>query len=520
MTTAGRPTQSIRRTGYDMQALRGAAHGIIERYSEDEPRDDSGRWTDGGGSGGSEKPAEKPADKAKGKVSKVVDFNKKGIRLDHDTVTNPAKAEKFLQRWNDRIAEAPEDFKNDFLGGLEGTMNIGYNEGSDKLTVEGSLQEDGKEIGTYQRNLDLKNNSAYSAYFVMKRGERGGGVGKKLLGANVAMYQKLGFDKVSVSANIDVGGYAWAKYGYVPTADSWRSLSAEIRDKLANDGERDRHAASGSGYTPESWDQIDDHDQPQIESAWMRSTYDEFYDSEVQNWRDSGRALYQAKESLAQGETAEHADWSKAALQTWRDGLDDEGAGIPYTNEQILAAIDIDYRDRHYDGSADPDISIDENALKEHMQPSLPGLEAPPLTDETQDEITDALTKAFNDQTESDAQDADPPDGIGDSVVEYQQEYWDSMDDRDRFRWADRNGELPEYPIEDDDEEPPPEPVEASNPQRDALMKLARSSDPKALWAIADSAQGKQLLLGTSWSGVLDLKDKQSIDRFNAYVGQ
>jgi len=512
-----------------MQTLRRRA--AVERFNPNHApagSPEGGQFTsdggDGGGGGESSKPASgKPSvgGKGKTKVSKVVDFNKKGIRLDHDTVTNPAKAEKFLQRWNDRIAEAPEDFKRDFLGGLEGTMNIGYNEGSDKLTVEGSLQEDGKEIGTYQRNLDLKNNSAYSAYFVMKKGERGGGVGKKLLGANVAMYQKLGFDKVSVSANIDVGGYAWAKYGYVPTADSWRSLSAEIRDKLANDGERDRHAASGSGYTPDSWDQIDDHDQSQIESAWMRSTYDEFYDSEVQNWRDSGQALYQAKESLAQGETAEHADWSKAALQTWRDGLDDEGAGIPYTNEQILAAIDIDYRDRHYDGSADPDITINEDELKDTSQPTLPGIpEAPVLTDETRDGIVDALTKGFNDQAEKDAEDADPPDGIGDSVSEHQSEYWESMDDDDRYRWADRNGELPEYPTEDDEEEEKPEPVEVSDPQREALMKLARSSDPKALWAIADSAKGKDLLLGTSWSGVLNLHDKQTMGRFHAYVGK
>ena len=51
-------------------------------------------------------------------------------------------------------------------------------------------------------------------------------------------------------------------------------------------------------------------------------------------------------------------------------------------------------------------------------------------------------------------------------------------------------------------------------------MKLARSSDPKALWAIADSEKGKDLLLGTSWSGVLDLKDKQTMARFHAYVGK
>jgi hypothetical protein len=46
-----------------------------------------------------------------------------------------------------------------------------------------------------------------------------------------------------------------------------------------------------------------------------------------QGYRDMGPAVNAL-------ETAEHADWSKAALQTWRDGLDDEGAGIPYTNAQ------------------------------------------------------------------------------------------------------------------------------------------------------------------------------------------
>jgi hypothetical protein len=146
-------------------------------------------------------------------------------------------------------------------------------------------------------------------------------------------------------------------------------------------------------------------------------------------------------------------------------------------------------------------------------------LEAPPLTDETKDEIVDALTKGFNDQAEKDADDAEPPD-MSDRISEYQQEYWDQMSDEDRYRWADRNGELPEYPIEDDEDETHAEPVETSDPQRAALLKLAESVNPKALWAIADSPQGKELLLNTSWSGVLDLKDKQTMDRFHAYVGK
>jgi hypothetical protein len=517
-----------------MSNVRGVARSTAQagalarvKFDPDEPRDESGKWTDGGGSdggsSGSEKPAEKPADKptggkGKGKVSKVADFNKKGIRLDHDTTINPAKAETFLQRWNDRVQEAPEDFKNEFLGGLPGTMHIDYNESTDKLDVSGKLQEDGKDIGEYQRTLDLKNDSAYSAYFVLKKGERGSGVGKTLLKSNVAMYQKLGFDKVTVSANIDVGGYAWAKYGYVPTPSSWSSLSSDIRDKLTNDGDRARHTASGSGYTPESWDQISEHDQSQIETAWMRSTHDEFVDSEVQNWRDSGQALEDAKTSLAENDARDES-WAKAALEEWRNGRDDEGAGIPFTNEQILDAVSIDYSSRYGDGNSDPDITIDEDKLKDQSQPSLPGLEVPPLSEKTQQEIADALTKGFNDEAESNAQDADPPSHISDNVSEYQDEYWSSMDDDQKYEWAERNSELPEYPL-DDDEEEHPEPVEVTDEQQDALMKLARSSDPKALWAIADSEKGKELLLGTSWSGVLDLKDKQTMDRFHAYVGK
>jgi hypothetical protein len=250
----------------------------------------------------------------------------------------------------------------------------------------------------------------------------------------------------------------------------------------------------------------------------MRSTYEEFYDSEVQNWRDSGQALEDAKSDLASNFSSSD-DWAKAALQEWRDGRDDEGAGVPNTNEQILNAVSIaDYSSRYGEGRDDPDITIDDKALEDTSQPSLPGMEAPPLTDATRQEIIDALTKGFNGQAESNAQDADPPSHLGDSVSEYQEEYWSSMDDSDKYDWAERNGELPEYPTEDDEEQP--EPVETTDEQNVALMKLARSSDPKALWAIADSEKGKDLLLGTSWSGVLDLKDKQTMARFDAYVGK
>jgi hypothetical protein len=77
-----------------MQTLRRRA--ALERFNPNHApagSPEGGQFTsDGDGDGGgSSKPS--GGDKGKAKVSKVVDFNKKGIRLDHDPVTNPAKAE-------------------------------------------------------------------------------------------------------------------------------------------------------------------------------------------------------------------------------------------------------------------------------------------------------------------------------------------------------------------------------------------------------------------------------------------
>jgi hypothetical protein len=491
-----------------------------------------GEFTSGGGGGraggGSEKPA--AGEKTKGKF-KSTDFNKGKVRLDNDTSVDKARSEKFLERWNEKINEAPEEFRDHFLGGLDGTMRLGYSPNSDKISIDGRLEDDGKEIGTYQREINLKDNKAYSAYFNLKKSSQGGNVGKKLLAANVAMYQKLGLDKVEVTANIDVGGYAWAKYGYVPTASSWRDLSSDLRNKLSGDRDRASHTATGSGYTPESWEEIGEHDQSQIETAWTRSTRDEFISSEEQNWRDSGGALDDAKSNLADDfNDRDGGTCAEAALKSWREQRAEEGdPAVPFTDEQILAGIDMNY-DRDYEGRNDVTVSFSDQRL-DQMQPegydpaqqTLPGIEPIKpnelLSESAREEIDKALTEAFNTEAEDRAQDADPPD-FSDQVAEYQEEYWSSMSDRDKYDWAERNSELPEYPIEDDDEEPQQE-MELPEPSaNDALMKLARSSDPKALWAIADSAQGKQLLLGKSWSGVLDLKDKQSMDRFHAYVGK
>jgi len=161
-------------------------------------------------------------------------------------------------------------------------------------------------------------------------------------------------------------------------------------------------------------------------------------------------------------------------------------------------------------------------------QMDLPGIDKPDysksLTEDMRDQIISALTEASNKKADDDADDMEPPDYLGEQVEEYQQEYWDQKEDEDKLREAVGYGQadIEIEPDEDDEEEPEMDLTEEEkeDPEIAELYDVLRSGNPKGIWQIADSKLGKKLLLGSGWSGVLDLKDKESYARFKAYVGK
>jgi hypothetical protein len=515
--------------------------GIIARAWDESqhPRDPAGSPTGGQFTGGGGGEAEaKPAGEGKAKKkTERTDFAKNNIHLDSETVTDASKMEKFLTRWNNSVDVAPDEFKKEFLGGVNGSMRIAYDDHQDQMRITGQiLDENEHAIADYTREIDFDDNYAYSAYFQFRRENTGGGIGKKMLAGNVAMYQKLGLDKVKVGANIDVGGYAWARYGYVPTPESWSQLSSQIISKISNMQGRETRERGGQTYTPGSWDDLSSDHQEDIERAWMRYTYDEFLQSEIENWRESGQALEDAKRALADDNLTSKPEWAKEALVLVRESREEAGEPpIPFTDEQLINAIGIEsYESRGNDGRDDLEFYFNDEELTapagyDPTQETLPGIEPIEphelLSEDMRDAIEKEMVAASNRKAESDAADADPPDHLSDGVQDYQSEYWSSMSDRDKYRWAERNGELPEIAIEEEEEEP--EEGELLLVETDeeaialeAIRKLAQSREPKSLWAIADSKYGKKLLLNTSWRGVLDMRDKQTMDRFHAYVGR
>ena len=148
---------------------------------------------------------------------------------------------EFLDEWDSRVHMPPAQFKKEFLGGLKASMSISVDQFGVWGIRGGILDEANNKLGEYDRRIDFTNNRAESEWFKLREYDdngdkiQGHGLGKKMLAGNVDMYQRIGLDAVDVHANIDVGGYAWAKYGYVPKQNDWDNLrsdlSTDVRDE-------------------------------------------------------------------------------------------------------------------------------------------------------------------------------------------------------------------------------------------------------------------------------------------------
>ena len=394
--------------------------------------------------------------------------------------------EKFLERWNETVDMTPQEFKDQFLGGLEGDMSISYFADSDSIKVHGNITDEAGNIhlAEFDRTIDFDDQTAESEWFKVTSNERGQGIGKKLMAGNMDMYEKLGIQTVDVHANIDVGGYAWARYGYVPTDESWeRDLVPHIEEKLDE---------MAGGQRPERWRDIDSYDQDAIFERWKDENYNDFYDQAEESWRESGQPVLDAKEKLAEDYSAKD-QWANNAV----DKVRSQTTLPPWSNEEILQSFEVRFSGRDVD---DPDIEFNENNVPEKYQPSE-------LTPEMRDAISEAMKESFNGRAEDVARDAEVP---SDLVLEAQQAAWDEMHSQDKFNWAEENGMLEDIRSEGSGD--------MDSDTADSLRSLVQSGDPRAVWAIADSEYGKELLIDTDWYGSIDLNDRDTMERFNNYT--
>lgn len=306
---------------------------------------------------------------------------------------------------------------------------------------------------------------------------------------------------------IEVGGDAWNK-ATARRLEREYQQAKPIIEKTANDavGKKveapDEDQDEPAPGPPESWDEMSSEQQDEAYEKYKADNFEKYHDNEIQNWHDNGDALDDAKSELAHttmhGPGADHDEWLIEALNDLNDYREENGEPkIPYTTQQIIDAINIDYASGN-SGSGDLTIEFDDTKLQEPSnlpppeQGTLPGIESvkpeQQLTEKMRADIIEQVEGAFDKKADDKSSDMEAPDYLKDSVQEMIESDWEhNMDDKSKFNWVKNNTDL----VDDESSSKPDTPkagyyhIEALPKNYDPLEAGGSAQDYKLTQALA-----------------------------------
>lgn len=187
----------------------------VEKYDPNQPRapagsPEGGRWTDTGGGTG---------------TGKLSDHFAGGFGL----LDPEALRENWDQHFEDMSPQAVIDAMTASLP-LAGKprLEVLYDGTWFQFTFE---LEDGTLM---KRSLTFGGlRAAIHDYLVVPSSKQGKGLAKSILRSQVNLYEKLGIGQVMLNANDEVGGYAWAKYGFLHRSkEEWVSMARGLQKEF------------------------------------------------------------------------------------------------------------------------------------------------------------------------------------------------------------------------------------------------------------------------------------------------
>jgi hypothetical protein len=130
-----------------------------------------------------------------------------------------------------------ETFANQYFAGMHSPDYMTFRKGfydPNSLEFEGGLvNKNGDQIGQIAREINMDTGQAHHGYLKFyEKSDQGSGLAKQLLGNQIDTYNKLGLKSADLFANIDVGGYAWAKYGFLPQERDMPALQRFMNGRL------------------------------------------------------------------------------------------------------------------------------------------------------------------------------------------------------------------------------------------------------------------------------------------------
>ena len=144
---------------------------------------------------------------------------------------------------------------------------------------------------------------------------------------------------------LNVGGDPWnqavarrLEYEYKRTKPDLDKLVDKIVGGTVEPQHPDDEDVDDTPYTPETWEEMSADQQDQAEAAWKSDTFNEFYDSEVNNYQEGGGAYDAAANNLVDLFNKEK-DWPEWAIEAVDGVFEEHKDKIPYTANQILGAL-------------------------------------------------------------------------------------------------------------------------------------------------------------------------------------
>lgn len=157
---------------------------------------------------------------------KLEDFAAAGIKV---TVN---RTEETIKMWNEHVRMPPADFHKRFLPGFpDQRLDMHCNSAQTRLSFS-ARHDDFYTVRQLNINELTRAKRIENEFLEIEKKRQGGGLAKQLIGSQFDIWRDIGATGVDVHANLDIGGYSWARYGFVPDSDSWGRLKEYATNKL------------------------------------------------------------------------------------------------------------------------------------------------------------------------------------------------------------------------------------------------------------------------------------------------
>jgi len=169
-----------------------------------------------------------------------------------------------IAKFQKDFSMSPEKFKKVMLAGVEKHgIELQISRSGERWSFAGyqplsmfpasaTEEEIGKISISFNRYYHPVTKTVENSYLKLGDGLQGGSISKTLASNQIKIWDHLGVERIELNANIDVGGYAWARYGFTPNATEWKELKKYTGARFISQSElaAERSIRGDANYLP------------------------------------------------------------------------------------------------------------------------------------------------------------------------------------------------------------------------------------------------------------------------------